>query len=180
MRIKMAEKWHYVYYSYEEWGRGYIGKRSSKVLPEVDPYMGSFTDKTFHPTEKIVLAVFDTEKEALQAEILLHNFYQVDRNPHFANRSRQTSTGFTRPPDAYQSLSPQQKFLRNYKIGQARSIGGKGFFYKLTGPDGVIIVTLNLKSACRDHGLNEKNLIQVLSGKRKHSLGWTICKLPLP
>jgi hypothetical protein len=23
-------------------------------------------------------------------------------------------------------------------------------------------------------------LIQVLSGKRKHSLGWTICKLPLP
>jgi hypothetical protein len=28
--------------------------------------------------------------------------------------------------------------------------------------------------------LNEKNLIQVLSGKRKHSLGWTICKLPLP
>jgi hypothetical protein len=142
--------------------------------------MGSFTDKSFHPTEKIVLAVFATEKEALQAEILLHNFYQVDRNPHFANRSKQTSTGFTCPPNAYQSLSPQQQFLRNHKIGQAKSIGSKGFCYKLTGPGGIIIVTLNLRSTCKEHNLNEKNLIQVLSGKRNHSLGWTICKLPLP
>ena len=176
----MAEKWHYVYYSYEEWGRGYIGKRSSKVPPEVDSYMGSFTDKSFRPTEKIIIEVFDTEKEALQAEILLHNFYQVDRNPHFANRSRQTSTGFTCPPGAYQALSPRQKFLRNYKIGQAKTIGSKGFYYKLTGPSGIIIVTLNLSSTCREHNLNRKNLAQVLSGKRKHSLGWTICKLPLP
>lgn len=91
----MASQWHYVYYSYEQWGRGYIGRRSSKVPPIVDPYMGSFKDKTFAPTEKIILAEFDSVKEAIQCEINLHVFFAVDDNPHFANRSRQTSTGFS-------------------------------------------------------------------------------------
>ena len=91
----MADRWHYVYYSYEQWGRGYIGRRSSEVHPSVDPYMGSFRDKTFAPTEKIVLAEFDSAKEAIQCEINLHAFFAVDNNPHFANRSRQTSTGFS-------------------------------------------------------------------------------------
>lgn len=91
----MADRWHYVYYSYEQWGRGYIGRRSSKVPPIVDPYMGSFKDKTFAPTEKIILAEFDSVEEAIQCEINLHAFFAVDDNPHFANRSRQTSTGFS-------------------------------------------------------------------------------------
>jgi hypothetical protein len=91
----MEQRWHYVYYSYEEWGRGYIGKRSSKVPPEKDPYMGSFKDKTFKPTQKIIIDIFDTTEEALQCEILLHKFYDIDRNPHFANQAKQTSTGFS-------------------------------------------------------------------------------------
>ena len=90
----MANQWHYVYYSYEQWGRGYIGRRSSKVHPSVDPYMGSFTDKTFAPTNKIILAEFGSADEAIQAEINLHAFFAVDSNLHFANQSRQTSTGF--------------------------------------------------------------------------------------
>ena len=86
---------HYVYYSYEEWGRGYIGVRSSQCLPEQDiKYVGSFTDKTFKPTQKIVLQTFNTRKEALEAEITLHNFYQVNVNVHFVNRSKITSLGF--------------------------------------------------------------------------------------
>jgi hypothetical protein len=37
----------YVYYSYEEYGRGYIGQRQCKCLPEKDVnYFGSFHDKT--------------------------------------------------------------------------------------------------------------------------------------
>ena len=87
-------KWHYVYYSYEPWGRGYIGKRSSNLPPDRDPYMGSYRDKTFKPTEKIVLACFEAQEEALQAEVLLHDFYQVDQNSHFANQAKQLSTGF--------------------------------------------------------------------------------------
>jgi hypothetical protein len=89
----------YVYYSYEEWGRGYIGKRECYCLPEEDvKYFGSFMDKSFRPTQKIILATFHTREEALAAEIALHSFYEVEKNPHFANKARQTSTGFYSDP----------------------------------------------------------------------------------
>jgi hypothetical protein len=87
--------YYYVYYSYEEWGRGYIGARSCKCQPEEDSrYFGSFYDKTFKPTAKVILLTFATRQEALNAEITLHEFYQVHINPHFANRAKQTSTKF--------------------------------------------------------------------------------------
>jgi len=88
-------KHFYVYYSYEEYGRGYIGKRECNCLPEEDvSYFGSFKDKIFQPTQKIILETFDSVEEALEAECALHNFYEVNKNPHFANRAKQTSTGF--------------------------------------------------------------------------------------
>lgn len=86
---------HYVYYSYEEWGRGYIGVRSCKCVPEKDVnYFGSFYDKTFKPSKKIILVQFSSREEAQKAEILLHNFYKVDINPHFSNLARATSYKF--------------------------------------------------------------------------------------
>jgi hypothetical protein len=92
---KNNKKYFYVYYSYEPWGRGYIGKRECWCLPEKDvKYFGSFSDKTFKPTEKIILQIFASRKEAMQAEIDLHNFYNVNINPHFANKAKATSTGF--------------------------------------------------------------------------------------
>ena len=89
-------KHFYVYYSYEEFGRGYIGSRGCKCLPEEDfKYYGSFRDKNFNPTQKIILGVYESRKDAYEAEILLHEFYDVSRNPHFANRSKLTTTGFS-------------------------------------------------------------------------------------
>lgn len=89
------KKYFYVYYSYEEYGRGYIGKRECECLPEEDiTYFGSFKDKTFQPTQKIILKTFNTIEEALEAECILHNFYEVDKNPHFVNRAKQTSKKF--------------------------------------------------------------------------------------
>tara|TARA_Y100000592_G_C5359320_1_gene262836 strand:- start:33 stop:698 length:666 start_codon:yes stop_codon:yes gene_type:complete len=85
---------HYVYYSYEEFGRGYIGCRTCEASPEKDSYMGSFHDESFNPSHKIILETFHTREEALQAEVNLHEFYQVDKNPHFANKSKQKTTGF--------------------------------------------------------------------------------------
>lgn len=83
-------KHFYVYYSYEEYGRGYIGKRECNCIPEEDvKYFGSFEDKTFKPTKKIILEIFNTRKEAYEAEAKLHNFYDVKNNPHFANRTNQ-------------------------------------------------------------------------------------------
>jgi hypothetical protein len=88
---------YYTYYSYEEWGRGYIGCRPSgcDCDPEQDPYLGSYKDKSFNPTSKIILGVYETPEECLEAEIALHAFFEVDKNPHFANQARQTSTGFS-------------------------------------------------------------------------------------
>ena len=89
------KKHHYVYYSYEEWGRGYIGCRTCNCLPEEDiKYFGSFRDKTFKPTGKTILFVCETRKEAAEIEIELHNFFDVAVNPQFANKAKATSTKF--------------------------------------------------------------------------------------
>jgi hypothetical protein len=91
------KKYFYVYYSYEEFGRGYIGSRICKCLPEEDiKYFGSYKDKTFNPTEKIILkSNYATREEAYADEIILHQYYKVVENPHFVNRAYQTSTGFS-------------------------------------------------------------------------------------
>lgn len=87
---------HYIYKSYEVGGREYIGSRSCNCLPESDiKYFGSFKDKTFNPTEKTILFVCETRKEALEIEIELHDFFDVAVNPQFANLVKQTSTGFS-------------------------------------------------------------------------------------
>jgi hypothetical protein len=91
------KKYFYVYYSHELWGRGYIGKRECWCLPEEDAkYFGSYTDKTFKPTEKIILDTFDTAEDALKAEVILHNFYEVDKNPHFANKLKMVTEKFSK------------------------------------------------------------------------------------
>lgn len=90
--------YHYVYYSYEEWGRGYIGSRSCECLPQEDKeYFGSFRDTSFRPNNKIILATFPTREEANQAEITLHWSYDVARNPHFANKANACARGFAVP-----------------------------------------------------------------------------------
>jgi hypothetical protein len=65
----------YTYYSYEPYGRGYIGSRGSSVEPSVDFYMGSYTDETFNPTEKIIISIHETREDAHLAEIKLHEFF---------------------------------------------------------------------------------------------------------
>lgn len=87
---------YYTYYSYEEFGRGYIGYRRcpKHETPESDKYMGSFKDKTFKPTSKIVLTTHRSKEEAILAEIKIQKLFDVVNNPHFANRAFQTSQGF--------------------------------------------------------------------------------------
>ena len=93
---KPKEKTYYTYYSFEEWGRGYLGSRGCFGFPEEDiKYFGSFKDKTFNPTQKIILSVHKTRSEAYRTEIILQDFFEVVKNPHFVNRVKQTTTGFT-------------------------------------------------------------------------------------
>jgi len=60
-----------------------------------DNYFGSYGDKTFNPSSKIILTEHATREEAVEAEVKLHEFYQVDTNSHFANRAKQTSSSFS-------------------------------------------------------------------------------------
>jgi hypothetical protein len=95
--METSKENHYVYYSYEEWGRGYIGSRTCKCQSKDDvKYFGSFLDKTFNPTQKIILKeYYNTREEAYADEIVLQNYYKVVQNPHFANKAYQTSTSFS-------------------------------------------------------------------------------------
>jgi hypothetical protein len=88
--------YHYVYYSYEQWGRGYIGVRSCHCLPEEDCYFGSYRDKTFSPTEKIIISNFESRQGAEKAEKTLQEFFSVVKNPHFANQAINLLVGFSR------------------------------------------------------------------------------------
>ena len=101
---------HYTYYSYEEYGRGYIGSRTCDCLPECDiRYFGSFYDKTFKPTQKIILKTYETREDTLNDEVLLHHFYEVHINPHFANQAKQTSSKFYLPRDKWSKIGKENK-----------------------------------------------------------------------
>jgi hypothetical protein len=111
--------YYYTYYTYEEFGRGYIGSRQSKVPPEEDTrYMGSYRDKTFKPTQKIILQTYNTRKEALADEVKLHEFYQVHKNPHFANKVRLGS------PDFYMSIEERKALSRRVGLQQVQQKKG--------------------------------------------------------
>ena len=116
--MKTLKEYYYTYYSYEEWGRGYIGCRKCYCLPEKDTnYLGSSKDKTFKPKYKIILRDdYSTREEALTDEIILQRYYKVVENPHFANKAYQTSTKF---------YVPKEQAIKNGKKGGKLSSGGK-------------------------------------------------------
>lgn len=115
-------KYFYVYYSYEEWGRGYIGRRECTCLPTEDvKYFGSFKDKSFQPTQKIILALFETREEMCQAEVDLHLHFEVDSNPHFANRARQTSSKFYMDKTGEKNPNFGKRWTRTEEWKQERS-----------------------------------------------------------
>ena len=87
---------HIVYNSYEPEGRDYIGKRSTKNPYE--GYLGSFSDTTFNPEHKIVLAYAKTPEGAIWLEMMFQRVFNVVENEQFANRSVQTSTKFQYDP----------------------------------------------------------------------------------
>ena len=125
--METPKEYYYTYYSYEEWGRGYIGSRGCECLPEEDiKYFGSFKDKTFKPNQKIILkSDYSTREEAYADEIILQQYYKVVENPHFANKSYQTSTGFTTSgikvtEDFRQKMSKVTKGENNGMYGKKR------------------------------------------------------------
>jgi hypothetical protein len=113
------KKYHYTYYSYEEFGRGYIGVRSCNCKPEEDiKYFGSYRDKTFNPTQKIILETYDTAEEATLDEEILHTFYDVKNNSHFANLSNANRKGCHA---TFNHLSSEQRSMIIKKANASRT-----------------------------------------------------------
>ena len=122
------EEYFYTYYSYEEWGKGYFGSRGCKCLPEEDiNYFGSSKDKTFKPTQKIILKDdYSTREEALADEIILQQYYKVVENLHFANRAYQTSTKFYYKQDISGEKHPMYGKNHSEETKRKMSKSGKG------------------------------------------------------
>ena len=116
--METLKEYYYTYYSYEEYGRGYIGSRKCKCLPEKDiKYFGSFKDKSFKPTQKIILkSDYATREEAYADEIILQRYYKVAENSHFANRAYQTSTKFS-------YITPKEEARKNGLKNKENGIG---------------------------------------------------------
>jgi hypothetical protein len=127
--MEYSREYHYVYYSYEEWGKGHFGSRTCKCPPEEDvKYFGSFSDKTFNPTQKIILkSDYATREDAYSDEVILHDYYEVAKNPHFANRAKQTSTSFTRQglPCSKEQKETLRKKLKGKHCGENNPMYGR-------------------------------------------------------
>lgn len=163
-------RFHYVYYSYEEWGRGYIGKRTCSCVPENDTkYMGSFSDKTFKPNHKIILATFATSREALAAEALLHDAYNVSKNPLFANKAKQTTEWFN--TEGVPKTEQHKEKIRQSNTGRKRteeskrrmSLAKMGNKYNL----GVKRGPSSLKGIARGKMTDEQRLLVFLKSKQQ-------------
>jgi len=94
--VLLINVYYYTYLSTDPIdGRMYIGSRGSKCKPCEDiKYFGSFKDKTFKPTIKKILKLFNSRKEAFKHEIYLHAILNVANNPLFANQIN-AATKFT-------------------------------------------------------------------------------------
>jgi len=74
----------------------YIGVRSCKSNPEEDKYMGSskIIKRNKVAVDKHILATWNSRKEAVTHEILLHECFDVALNKEFFNQALQTAVGF--------------------------------------------------------------------------------------
>lgn len=203
MQTMADQKWHYVYYSYELGGRGYIGKRSSSVPPDQDPYTGSFTDKTFKPTHKVVIALFNSAEEAIRNEIALHRLFRVDTSEHFANKVIQPSPDFFNRGGRFgrrKKLKAQKKIIKRLygpEIGLPaseieewhrliqiiKSQRGKYMSeededmilvtYPLRSPTGTILPVTDIHKFCKNCKLDLSEMQKVLMGEIESHSGWT-------
>lgn len=189
--METPKEYYYTYYSYEEWGKGYIGSRGCYCLPEEDiNYFGSFSDKTFRPTNKIILKDdYNTREEALIDEIILQQYYKIVENPHFVNKSYQTSSKFWYKPSKEEckksnkkrkelgvgiyGLTEEQKKKRTKKSVETRKKLGLGIF-GLTPEQR----HENAKNAAKYGGKRAKELgvgIHALTPEQRSELAKSVC-----
>lgn len=121
---------HYTYWLEDEFGKAYIGSRTSSSLPESDPYMGSSStiDEALNKGikfKKIILATWPSRKEALSHEILLHDIFDVDKNSKFYNKAKQTSVKFVCSTLGMKHKPETIELFKKQKLGKHNPNFGK-------------------------------------------------------
>jgi hypothetical protein len=106
----------------------YIGARTSKVTPEMDPYLSSSSVVRKMRSEgvtftKYVISEHSSRKDAIQEEINLHKTYQVDSDTIFLNKIIQPSTEFSTFPPRPTHPKLLERWLSTKRA--AGSLGGK-------------------------------------------------------
>ena len=188
-------EYHYVYYSYEEWGRGYIGSRTCYCLPQNDTnYFGSFKDIDFKPTKKIILKEdYANREEAIEDEIKLHNFYEVHKNLNFANQAKQSSKKFILNGSKAKENGKRTKILKKGIFSRSKekmSLDGKksgtisgekrARHFTVISPSGQIINSKNVSKFCKENKLNLRHFYEVLNGERISHKGFTLINKKTP
>jgi hypothetical protein len=110
----------------------YIGVRSCKTNPQEDSYVCSskIIKRNKINVSKHILATWSSRKEALNHEILLHDCFDVSKNPEFFNQVKQTATGFdtTGMTSPMKGKKHTEESIRKLKIslnGRASSMKGR-------------------------------------------------------
>jgi len=178
---------HFVYNSYEAWGRNYIGVHSTSNLD--DGYLGSSRDPTFKPIAKDIIAFFETREEAKQAEITLHEFFEVETSPAFANLKSAKHMNFDHGGEVVKNFSLKFRRLFSSKGGKVRSNkklescreNGKKGAPKISKPVTVTNVETGrsfdcygCREASRQTGLPLSAVYRLVKGKTKTEDVWAI------
>ena len=116
---------HTVYLSYEtsKIGRGYVGKHSTDN--PYDTYLGSFKDKSFNPSSKLILEYCNTEEGAVLAEMRWQRVLNVVEDPEFANKAYQTSSKFLYDNTGNTASEGTKIKISESKLGEKNPFYGK-------------------------------------------------------
>ena len=173
---------HFVYNSYELWGRNYIGVHSTSNVE--DNYFGSFVDPTFKPVARDVLAFYETREQACEAEMLLHDFFDVANNPNFANQAKAHNTGsypFTLSDELKREAGRKGGKVRSEKkltsatqnvwkgtlktskaVTATNTLTGETFFF------------YSCREASRKTGLHLQQVYDLLKGRKEETKSWKL------
>ena len=160
--------YHILYNSYEETpgGRDYIGAHSTEDL--YDGYLGSFSDKSFKPTSRIIVSFHPCRESLIKAEINLQKVLNVVEDPQYANQSYQTSTGFCVLGGKFPGKNTGSKWSEEAKEGR-RGEGNPMFGKTHEGNPGPR--TSETKRKMREKKLGEKNPMFGKSGELSPTFG---------
>lgn len=124
------KKFHYVYKILNVSNNMcYIGSRSSILEPGKDlgyTYLSSSLDKNFINDQKTnrenyryeILKIFTSRIDADEYESMLHEQYDVDKNPMFYNRAKQTSTKFRYDPTGIKHSDERKSNISKALLGR--------------------------------------------------------------